>query len=270
MLSAQHVCLVITTYNRVDSLVLVLLALAEQDIQGFQVVVADDGSAPATRQQVEKLSLPYTLNYVWQADNGFRAGQVRNLALHQIQRDYVIFLDGDTVPQGDFIRRHCQLAEIGYFVAGHRILCQPAFTQKITQQQLPLWQWSMTAWLWAYINRDINHILGFLHLPDGSWRKRKQSWQGAISCNLGIWLADLITVNGFEQQYQGWGHEDADLVVRLLRAGVQRKSGRFATAVLHLWHKENDRRHEAQNKQRLQKVITANHIRAFDGYQENQ
>jgi predicted glycosyltransferase involved in capsule biosynthesis len=95
-----------------------------------------------------------------------------------------------------------------------------------------------------------------LTLGDGNWRKRRSSeWRGARTCNLGVWRADFAKVNGFDERYEGWGHEDADLVARLIASGVQRKDGHFAVPVLHLWHRENDRSQEPANVRRLEQVL---------------
>ena len=72
-------------------------------------------------------------------------------------------------------------------------------------------------------------------------------------------------MNGLDESYTGWGQEDSDLVVRLIRAGLVNKSARFSAPVLHLWHKENDRSHLEENKRRLQQVLNATHIRALKG-----
>jgi predicted glycosyltransferase involved in capsule biosynthesis len=72
-------------------------------------------------------------------------------------------------------------------------------------------------------------------------------------------------VNGLDESYTGWGQEDSDLVVRLIRAGLANKSARFSAPVLHLWHRENDRSHLEENKRRLQQVLSATHIRALKG-----
>jgi predicted glycosyltransferase involved in capsule biosynthesis len=55
-------------------------------------------------------------------------------------------------------------------------------------------------------------------------------------------------VNGFDESFTGWGHEDSDLVLRLFNAGVRRKSGAFATEVYHLWHREAKRDQESSNR----------------------
>jgi 23S rRNA A2030 N6-methylase RlmJ len=77
--------------------------------------------------------------------------------------------------------------------------------------------------------------------------------------------SDLDRVDGFDCAYTGWGLEDSDLVVRLLHAGVQRKDGRFATGVLHLWHPQNDRSQLPANRTRLDEVMSGARVRALRG-----
>jgi predicted glycosyltransferase involved in capsule biosynthesis len=72
-------------------------------------------------------------------------------------------------------------------------------------------------------------------------------------------------VNGLDESYTGWGLEDSDLVIRMIRAGLINKSARFAAPVIHLWHKENDRSHLEENQRRLQQVLNATHISALKG-----
>ena len=91
------------------------------------------------------------------------------------------------------------------------------------------------------------------------------AWQRARGSNLGFWRADLERVDGFDANYVGWGREDSDLLIRLLRAGIRRKDGTFATGVLHLWHPEADRSALSQNDQRLNAVRQGDRIRAERG-----
>ncbi|EDN66718.1 two-domain glycosyltransferase [Beggiatoa sp. PS] len=291
------ISVIITTYNRPDALALVLQALAAQtsprskkQISSFEVVIADDGSTSTTTELINQLQphLPYHLQHIWQEDQGFRAAQARNRAVVIAQGNYLIFLDGDCIPQTDFIAKHIQLAEKGWFVAGNRILLSQKFTAEILQKSSdlnclksnryfglqtsysfpnsPLWTWHTTQWLLPYLRRDINRFLPLIKLPLNQIRKRHhQKWQGAKTCNLAVWRKDILTINGFDERFQGWGHEDADLVVRLLRSGVYRKEGRFAVPVLHLWHLEEDRSQEPDNRQRLEKILNSTTIVAQQG-----
>jgi predicted glycosyltransferase involved in capsule biosynthesis len=70
-----------------------------------------------------------------------------------------------------------------------------------------------------------------------------------------VWREDLLAINGFDESFEGWGHEDADLVVRLFHLGRRRKQGHFAVPVLHLWHHQNDRSKEAANWARLHQAL---------------
>ena len=78
-----------------------------------------------------------------------------------------------------------------------------------------------------------------------------------MTCNLSAWRSDLMKINGFDEDYSGWGLEDSDLVIRLLHAGVRHKSARFAAPVLHLWHRENDRGGLVENRRRLEESLNS-------------
>ena len=94
---------------------------------------------------------------------------------------------------------------------------------------------------------------------------RSRAWRGARSCNRAIWDADLDRVDGFDADYNGWGKEVSDILVRLLHAGVHRKDGVFATGVLHLWHPEADRSKLEGNERKLSGVVASDRERAQRG-----
>jgi hypothetical protein len=94
---------------------------------------------------------------------------------------------------------------------------------------------------------------------------RPGAWRGARSCNLAIWRSDLERVDGFDAAFGGWGREDSDLLVRLLRGGVRRKDGIFATGVLHLWHPEADRSQLPENERQLAQSLSGDRVAARRG-----
>lgn len=264
----MKITVIVTTYNRPDALSYVLSALSTQGDLNFNVIVADDGSSSETEQTVKKIqsTSPYDLHHVWQADQGFRAAQIRNQAVLAATGDYLIFIDGDSVPLKNFIARHRRLAERGWFVAGSRVLLSAAFTTEVLSKQLILQNFGLKQWLKLWVNKKINRWISTLSLPLGVLRKvRPTKWQTVKTCNLAVWRQDLLSINGFDEAYTGWGYEDSDLVIRLLRRGIKYKSGYFATPVFHLWHSENDRSQEQSNLQRLNKLRKSNAIMATKG-----
>jgi glycosyltransferase involved in cell wall biosynthesis len=251
MQQAQTISVVITTYNRPDALAAVVEACFLQDDKNFEIIIADDGSTANTRECIERLAArsPVPLKHVWQPDEGFRAAMARNRGTLAATGDYIIFLDGDCIPQRDFIARHRALAEPGYLVSGSRILLSPALTEKVLAEHIDLPAASLMDKLRWRLRGDLNKVVQLvLRWPDLGRVRRKFSWRRIKSCNLAVWRADLEKVNGFDESFTGWGHEDSDLVVRLFHAGVLRKDGALATEVLHLWHREAQRDQETSNR----------------------
>jgi glycosyltransferase involved in cell wall biosynthesis len=261
----MQIAVIVTTYNRPDALAAVLDGYAAQDGHDFELIVADDGSTDDTRRLVADRArgAPFPLKHVWQEDRGFRAAAIRNRALASTRADYVIFTDGDCVPSRHFVAAHRRLAEPGRFVAGNRVLLSARLTERVLREQLPIHEWDGSRWLRAWLARDAKRIWPLLILPDGAFRKlRPRRWYGVKTCNLSAWRADLLAVNGLDETYAGWGLEDSDLVIRLLHAGIRHKSGRFATPVFHLWHREFDRDALPANQRLLEKLIASTRTRA--------
>ena len=265
---AELISVIVATYNREDALDAVLRSLAGQSDRDFEVVVADDGSTAATAAAIEawRAKLGRRLEHVWQEDRGFRLAEIRNRAIMAARGAYCIFLDGDCLVRPDFIAVHRRLAEPGWFVTGNRILLSAALTSKVLREKLMPEGWNYAFWLAERWRGGINRLSALLHLPLGVLRRlRQRQWRGARACNLAVWRADLDRVDGFDADYSGWGREDSDFIVRLLRAGVRRKDGTFATGVLHLWHAEADRSQLSANESKLSDIVAGDRVRAQRG-----
>lgn len=262
------VSLIVTTFNRPDALAAVLAGLLAQQDRGLEVLIADDGSREDTRELAERTArgAPLRIAHVWQEDRGFRAGAARNRAFLQAQGEYLVFLDGDCVPRPELVEQHRRLAERGWMVAGNRVLLSESFTREVLDRRLPIHAWTLAQWREARRRGAINRTAPLRSLPLGPLRRLgRRKWERVRTCNLGLWADDFRAVNGFDEAFEGWGFEDSDLAVRLLNLGVRRKYGAFATGVLHLWHRENDRAREGENWQQLQRRIASGETRAARG-----
>ncbi len=257
---------IVTTYNRPDALALALDGYLAQRDRDFELVIADDGSTKETTEIINYYKKKRVINiiHIWQEDKGFRAAKIRNKAIAHTSADYIIFSDGDCIPLPDFVSQHKYLAEEDWFVSGSRILLSPQFTVEILDKRTPVHLWKLHDWFIARVGCDVNRFLPFLSLPMNNLFRKSwitKSWHGVMTCNMAVWRKDLININGFDEQYTGWGLEDSDLTIRLLHANIKRKSARFLTPVLHLWHGENDRGNLTKNREKLNNLI--NSKRAF-------
>ena len=259
----MKISIIVLTYNRADALLAVLGSLSSQCNEQHEVLIADDGSRADQVSLIFKQAPVFNcpVYHIWHPDTGFTAARSRNIAAAQATGDYMIFLDGDCVPDKDFVVQHARLAEKGCFVNGSRVLLSKNLTTQLIEKKIRLDECSMFFWIKARLKNECNKLLHLLVWP---WRlfrvKQGFNWKGIRSCNFGVWSSDFVSVNGFDEVFSGWGHEDADLVLRLGHLGILRKNGFMATEVFHLWHPENKRDHESRNKnlvlQRMKTTLT--------------
>lgn len=262
---------IILTYNRSDALLAVLHSLARQCNQHHQVIVADDGSCQEQVQLIFKRlpAFQCPVLHLWHPDIGFTIARARNLAASYATGEYLVFLDGDCIPNNTFVSQHERLAEVSYFVNGSRVLLSKRLTTDVINHELDLPSQPAYFWLRAWFCGDCNKLWHLLGWPKHLFRVKKTfKWSGIRGCNLGVWTKDFINANGFDESFQGWGHEDADFVLRLSHLGIQRKNGFLGTEVFHLWHPENKRDHESINKNRVLDRLKTDVVRAERGLQE--
>lgn len=266
------VSVIVTTYNWPRALCYVLDSLECQTDKNFEIIIADDGSTSETQQVISNFISTSQLKviHVWQEDIGFRAAAIRNKAVVKASGEYLIFIDGDSVVRPTFIRNHRTLAEQGFLVPGNRILLSKEFTEQLLKAPFPFFQWSLIEWFKNRMAGNCNRWLPFLEIPFSALRKVSPTqWKGAKTCNLALFKADFIKVNGFNEKYIGWGYEDSDLVIRLLNLGIKRKSGKYYVPILHLWHPESDRSNRDENYARLKALQESRQIWAEQGLDQH-
>ncbi len=179
------ISVVLTTYNAPVALAASLHSFENQLDDGFEVVIADDGSTHETGDLINyvKPTLPFPLSHAHQEDDGFRVARARNLALSQCTGDYIVMVDGDGFVLPDFIAAHRRLAEPGHFVSGKRSWLRHGFTRYWLDR--PSYDGRLVWFGRALLNR-CTRPLEFIPRRDGNWRyRRRRDWQGVQTCNLG-------------------------------------------------------------------------------------
>jgi glycosyltransferase involved in cell wall biosynthesis len=264
----ELISVIVSTYNREDALDVVLRALARQSDRNFEIVVADDGSGPATARVVRDWAdrSPVPIKHVWHEDRGFRLAEIRNRGIRASSGAYIVFIDGDCITRRDFVAKHRRLAEPRWFVTGTRILLSRELTDRILHEGLEPELWGLARFMAHRLRHHFNRVAPLFALRLGPMRKlMAHRWRGARGSNMAFWRADLERVGGFDTSFSGWGREDSDIFIRMIRAGVRRKDGRFASGVLHLWHPDADRSRLDDNDRQLDEVLHSTRIMARCG-----
>ncbi|MCY9829029.1 glycosyltransferase [Vibrio chagasii] len=209
---------VIPTYNRSQLLSYTLTSLVSQSNSNFEVIVVDDGGSDDSRQVCELFKDKLNLRYIWQKDDGFRAGKARNLGLYAAEGDYIVFIDTGVLLQKDAIDKHIEIHEnskfptvcIGY-VYGFEISnekleeIEPHLKDKNTEQLI-----SMMEYLNALdIRQSLYDEFGY----------NISSWPAPFdlfwTCHVSAEREELIKSGAFDESFNSWGGEDVDLGIRL-------------------------------------------------------
>lgn len=258
----MKIAVIVSTYNRPDTLVKVLEGLMGQTRDPDEVIIADDGSADDTRQAVLPFlaSQKIRVKHVWHADEGFQLAKIRNRAINASDCDYLVFLDGDCIPEPHFVQDHMTMAKRGWYFQGKRIL--------VRQKAAHSFSFADTTSVFRLIRHALRHNISNRHhiirLPFFPVVTRK-TLSGIKGCNMAFYKKDLETVNGFNNEFTGWGREDSEIVARLFNSGIKRREHPFMAICYHLWHPENTRDRLKMNDNLLEKALSSGQYRCQHG-----
>lgn len=215
------VSLIISTYNWPRALYLCLDSVMQQTVMPSEIIIADDGSGIATRDVVRHFEAvsPVPVRHIWHEDDGFRLAEIRNKAIAASRGEYVIQIDGDLILQRHFIQDHMIFAQPGCFVTGSRGIITEMLTNQVLRGEIT----SLTPLMKGV--RNSNNVvriplMAYLYRTLGPSRFVK-------GCNMAFWRSDLIRVNGYDEEFRGWGGEDSELATRLNNSGVRQRCMKF-------------------------------------------
>lgn len=237
----MRVSIVLSTYEQSAWLEKALWAYAYQSHGDFELVVADDGSGPETREVVDccRRKLGLAIEHVWQPHEGFRKCRILNEAIERSRGDYLIFSDGDCVPRRDFVATHVAQARRGAFLSGGVLRLPLALSKAIGADDIASGR--VFGWRWLAVGGCNWWRLRFAAAP--RWAATccdlitptRASFNGH---NSSAWRDDIERVNGFDERMQ-YGGLDRELGERMIHAGVRGRQIRHRAICLHLDHPRN-------------------------------
>jgi len=248
----MRVSLIITTYNWVEALELSILSALNQTTLPDEIVIADDGSDNRTKEMIDKISKKSIVNIVhsWQEDRGFRASSSRNKAIVKSSYEYIILIDGDMILDKEFIKEHKEHSQKGCFIQGSRVLLNHIKSKEVLLNK------NMS---FNFLSKNIDNRINAIHskILSKTFMTITQEHRGIKTCNLSFFRVDCIDVNGFNEDFVGWGREDSEFVERLYNYGIKRKNIKFNCIAYHIWHNENSRVSLKKNDTILNNTIVA-------------
>ena len=234
--------LIVTTYNQKERLSLVLDSISNQVEFPDEVIVADDGSRSDTRDLIErhKKEFPIDLIHSWQEDIGYRLSRSRNIAISRAIGEYIVVIDGDMILEKSFIKDHKNSAKRAVFVQGSRVILADKASREIVKNMDYSLAFGSTK---SFKSRRIESLSNFIFSISKIDKRYldKHALKGIRGCNMAFFKKDALEINGFNEDFVGWGREDSEFVARFLFNGGELRRLKFSAIAYHIWHEENSR-----------------------------
>lgn len=263
------ISVVISTYNSEAWLQKVLWGFNCQTYRDFEVVIADDGSGPKTKELLTSMQQEvfYPIIHVWQEDDGFQKSRILNKAVTACRSDYIIMTDGDCIPREDFVEVHYINKEPGYFISGGYYMLPMNISVAIDKEDIEKQRCFNIHWLKekgvpkTFKNNKLR-TRGFMSFLFNTLTPTNASWNGHNSSG---WKKDILNVNGFDERMQ-YGGQDRELGERLFNFGVKSKQLRYSAVCVHLDHKRGYKTPESIEKNRAIRKATRGEKRVWTFY----
>ena len=232
------ISVIVSAYERSKHLWLNLLGLSQQTVCPSEIVVADDGSGQEVRSVIEKFAAESKMRvvHVWQPHEDYRLARSRNNAIRAATGEYLVFLDQDCIASPDFVAAHVTGRRRGVFRAGWCVFLDEERSSRLTEQAIRDGQFEglATANEMKTLRKMQRKDSFYAFLRRRLWPiKFKPKLRGG---NFSIHKADLERVNGFDENFVGWGQEDDDPGRRLYLAGLIGESVVASAITFHLHH----------------------------------
>lgn len=234
-MAQPEVSILVSSFERPGHVGRVLASIAaQQGVQGaFEVIVTDDGSRDHTPRLVREFArqVSFPVRFTTHPHVGFHIARCRNEGVAASRAPYLLFLDGDCLMPPGHLRAHLDQRRERHAVAGYPIYLDQQASERLRSADVAAASFVQHPLSWSRLEMRWRHVRGLLYSLLRDPHRPK-----LLGGNLGIAKADYERVNGYDENFFGWGCEDDDLRHRLRASGVTVSSIAWWTNTYHLWH----------------------------------
>lgn len=210
---------IIPTFNKVERLKLTLKSLENQTIckTDFEVIVINDGSVDDTKEFLEHFSGKLNLKAFHQ--NNLGQATARNIGIRNAQGSILIFTDDDVFCESTYVQKHIEWHEKheNFLAVIGKILYVPPDKYEEVEERLYCTGFHDSCFLSSYHKED-----PYINMRRLIWENGYEyvKWICFTGANASV-KGDLLTQVGiFDENFYGWGPEDAELGYRIFKADV--------------------------------------------------
>jgi glycosyltransferase involved in cell wall biosynthesis len=186
------------------------------DANGFEVILAEDGSHDFNQNMIDEMNLRISVRYYNTMKNTGR-GNARNLGILHAQGELLIFLDSDMLVKPDYVSQHVKFHQK---VFPDQMVLQIGLRNLLfdkTCEDLPN-RLNKLILAEDYCHEDRHHLFQLISENLGSLRS---NWLYTYTNNISIPKKAVELFGGFDENFKGWGLEDSEFGYRQNRNGVK-------------------------------------------------
>jgi len=251
------VSVVVNVYKQAKFFRLCLQSLVDQTDKDFEVIVADDGSGKEVEDVVAEFRDSLRITHLWQEDRGFRKALALNKAAKTASGEKLFFIDGDILVHPKGVAVVNKELRQGRYITSRVVRISQKLRDRIiggnyTSRKIfsfPFFAALTIDWLFGK-TRFLEYGIMLSPVPASFFQSLKKSRQVFGGC-WAIYKSDFELVNGYDNSYIGYGHEDFDIGWRLHWAGVTAKLVTNRLVMLHLYHGKRQENLENKEKKKL-------------------
>ena len=235
----MKISVIVSTYNSEAWLENVLIGYSNQTYKDFELIVADDGSRPSTKELIDRYAenYPVPVRHLWHEDKGYRRQEILNVAIVKAANEYIIMTDGDCIPRKDFVAVHARFAKKGTFLSGGYCKLTMKTSQAITKDDILNERCFDVKWLKQQDTLGASQQLKLTVGPvlAAILDAITPTTPSFNNMNSSGFKADMIAVNGYDERMK-YGGPDREFGERLENYGIMGKQIRYKAICLHLDH----------------------------------
>ncbi len=232
----KKISLIVPVYKNIEFLDMIFESLKKQSTKNFEFIITEDDNDKEVQKFISKKinECDFQVQHINQEDLGFRRNKALNEALKIAQGNLLVFIDGDCFLHKKFIEEYNKAYNEGDCFIGRRQSLGKNFSREVISKKMTTLNYFKILCSDSPKKefKESIYLFGF---------KRVSKYLSLLGSHFAVKKDLLIKINGFDEDYVGYGLEDCDLEWRLRAAGGSFVNMKGRAIQYHLWHEETSR-----------------------------
>ena len=249
----MKISVIVPIYNRLEHFRALFICLLRQNRQIDELIITDDGSSQQILDYIADLipKASFKIKHIYQEDKGFRKTRALNNGVINSEGELLVFCDQDLIFGEEYIEYMEKNIKKGCF-----LLCRPISVNE-EEKDIILKKIELSNKYEELLKALPKNYLESVNKTLKTDRKRRilnilqLSKRGIklVGMSYAVMKSDYLKVNGYDENYNGWGEEDDDFGNRLYVAGVKGKELKTPNMQIHLWHYSDPTKKHSMNEE---------------------